>query len=405
MIASLKKKNIDWFLVIAFLLLLVFGVIMVNSVSIYDYLLTLNDPRDYVMNYFAIKHIILVCVGLVIFFVVANIPYKAWYRLSLPLFIIGVMMLLLLFIPGFGKTLNGATGWLDFGSIFPSVQPLEFVKLATVLYVARWLEPKVKELTTLESGFIPFCVIVCLVAIPIIMQPDFGGFLVLIPTTVVMFFVAGAKFKHLFVSCLIMIAVFFMAFLAFSHVRDRVKEFFDDTIDPSSKNVGWQIQQSLIAVGSGGVMGKGINKSIQKWGYLPEVQSDTIFAAIAEETGLRGSVALILLFLFIGWRGYMISKGAPDKFARYVAIGITFWLIWQAFINIGVTIKLLPLTGITLPFISAGGSSLIMNLVAAGILVNISSYSTLSHDYFLNRRRIGGAHLSKSRTTTTTFKN
>ncbi len=380
------------------LLLVVFGVIMVNSVSIYDYLLTLDDPRDYVVNSFALKHIVLVGAGLAMYAIVSNLSYRFWYRVSLPMYLFGLFMLLLLFHPSFGQTLNGATGWLDFGPLFPSVQPLEFVKLATILYLARWLEPKVAELRTLESGFIPFAIIVGVIALPILLQPDFGGFLVLIPTTVAMFYFAGAKVKHLAMSAFVMFLVFLFAFFSFSHVRNRVNNFFDDTIDPANKNVGWQIQQSLIAVGSGGFFGKGINKSIQKWGYLPEVQSDTIFAAVAEETGFRGSLALIFLYMFLGWRCVLIARGAPDKFSRYVVLGIGFWIVWQAFVNIGVTIKLLPLTGITLPFISAGGSSLLMNLLAVAIVTNISRYSSIPHDYLFHRRRNRGARDAKSRT-------
>jgi len=390
-----KRKSVDYFLVIGILLLVVFGLIMINSVSVYDYLLTLKDPSQYTINTFALKQAILVGIGLVMFTLVSMVHYKFWRKMSLPMYIFGVFMLLLLFHPSFGRKLNGATGWLSFGAMFPSIQPIEFVKLAIVLYLARWLEPKVEELKSMENGFIPFCIIVGIVGLLVAAQPDFGGLLVIIPTTVVMFYVAGARTKHLLIVGMIGMMILFFAFSAFKHVRDRFSDFLDPTIDPSNKNVGWQIQQSLIAVGSGGFMGRGINKSIQKWGYLPEVQNDTIFAAVAEETGFRGAIALILIFLFIGWRGLLISRYAPDKFAKYTAFGISFWIIWQAFINIGVTIKILPLTGITLPFISAGGSSLLINMVSMSILVNISRYVTIpAHESFSNWRRIGGSHTS-----------
>lgn len=367
---------------------------MVNSVSIYNYLLTLADPRDYVLNTFALKQTILVILGVGVFAVISNIHYKFWKRISPLLYIISVILLALVFTP-FGISLNGAKGWLDFGSMFPSIQPLEIAKLGVVLYLARWLEPKQGELKTFEAGFLPFGIIIGTVGLLLGLQPDFGGILVLIPTAVMMFFVAGARARHLFISLLIVAMMAFIAFASFAHVRDRVKDFMDPTIDPTSKNVGWQIQQSLIAVGSGGFMGRGINKSIQKWGYLPEVQNDTIFAAIAEETGFRGALALILLFLCIGWRGVLIAQNAPDKFAKYAALGITFWVIWQALVNIAVVIKVLPLTGLTLPFISAGGSSLMINLVAMGILVNISRYTQIPHAYFTDRRRVGRPHTAK----------
>lgn len=370
---------------------------MVNSVSIYNYLLTLADPRDYVLNTFALKQTILVIIGVGVFAIVSNVDYRFWKRIAPVIYIISVILLALVFTQ-FGVSLNGAKGWLNFGSVIPSIQPLEIAKLGIVLYLARWLEPKQAELKTFESGFVPFAIITGIVGLLLALQPDFGGILVLIPTAVMMFFVAGARARHLLISVAVVAIVGLLAFASFSHVRERVKEFMDPTIDPTSKNVGWQIQQSLIAVGSGGFMGRGINKSIQKWGYLPEVQNDTIFAAIAEETGFRGAVALILLFLCIGWRGVLIAQNAPDKFAKYAALGITFWIIWQAFVNIGVVIKVIPLTGLTLPFISAGGSSLVINLIAMGILVNISRYTQVPHAYFTNRRRIGRPHTAKRST-------
>ncbi len=389
--ASRTSNQVDWILVICILLLLVFGLIMVNSVSIYDYLLTLNNPRDYNINTFALKQTILVILSVGLLAGASNLHYKMWKKLSIVIYVLAIFLLLLVFTP-FGQTLNGAKGWLNFGAFFPSIQPLEIAKLGTILYLARWLEPKVGELQTFDAGFVPFGIIVGTVGLLLALQPDFGGILVLIPTCVVMFFVAGARIKHLAMSGLIVALVFLVAFFSFPHVRDRVYDFVDPDVDPGNKNVGWQIQQSLIAVGSGGFFGKGINKSIQKWGYLPEVQNDTIFAAIAEETGFRGSLALIGLFLCMGWRGMLIARNAPDKFAKYVAIGISFWILWQAFVNIAVVIKVLPLTGLTLPFISAGGSSLLITVLSISILINISRYTNVPHEYITNRRRVGRAH-------------
>lgn len=392
-----RAGQVDWVLVICILLLLVFGLIMINSVSVYDYLLTLNNPRDYSINTYALKQTVLVILSVFLLAGASRLHYRFWKKASIVMYVIAIILLLLVFSP-FGQTLNGAKGWLNFGSIIPSIQPLEIAKLATILYLARWLEPKVGELQTLDAGFIPFSIIVGTVGLLLALQPDFGGILVLIPTCVIMFFVAGAKIKHLLVSILIIFLVFFLAFLTFPHVRDRVHDFLNPDIDPGNKNVGWQIEQSLIAVGSGGFLGRGINKSIQKWGYLPEVQNDTIFAAIAEETGFRGAVALIGLFLCIGWRGMLIAKHAPDKFAKYAAVGITFWILWQAFVNIAVVIKVFPLTGLTLPFISAGGSSLLITVLAVSILINISRYTHIPHAYITHRRRIGRSRPTKHST-------
>lgn len=391
-----KKHSIDWFLVISIALVLVFGLIMINSVSVYDYLLTLNDPREYDVNYFAVRQMVLVGVAVAVFVGVCQINYRFWRKASLPMYLLAIVLLLMLFHPMFGRTLNGATGWLYIGSL-PSIQPIEFAKLALILYLARWLEPKVNELKEIDTGFFPFMIILGAIAIPVFFQPDFGGLLVLVPVCFIMYFIAGGGMKHMLWLFLSGVMIFVLAFATLPHVQNRVHDFLDSSIDPSKKNVGWQVQQSLIAVGSGGFMGRGINKSIQKWGYLPEVQNDMIFAAIGEETGFRGSVALVLVYLFMAWRGFIISQNAPDKFAKYAAAGISFWIVWQAFVNIGVVIKIIPLTGITLPFISAGGSSMVTLLTAMGILVNISAYTTVSHDYFISRRRVGRPHSAQHR--------
>ena len=397
MSVSQKKNPPDYFLIIGVFLLVVFGLIMVNSVTNYDFYQNPDKIETAFMSDTAWKQILLTVAGIILWAVVSQINYLVWKRFSPMLYVIGVFLLLLLFHPAFGKTLNGATGWLDFGSFFPSIQPVEFVKIATILYLARWLEPKVHELKTLDAGFIPFGIIVGVVILLIAAQPDFGGFLVLFPVCLVMFYVAGARLKHLLMVFLVSLMLCVIGITAFKHIRDRFSDFMDPTVDPSNKNVGWQIQQSLIAVGSGGFMGRGINKSVQKMGYLPEVERDTIFAAIAEETGFRGTLALILVYLFVCWRGFVIAYYAPDKFARYASLGLSFLILWQAFVNIAVTIKLFPLTGITLPFISAGGSSLLINLFSVGILVNISRYSSIPHAHFAHRRRVGRAHISSPR--------
>lgn len=370
---------------------------MVYSVSVFSFISSIKkiDQETDFTNTLARKQGIIVIFGLVLWAIVANIKYTFWKRLSPYMYIFGIILLCLLFT-SFGVNLNGARGWLNFGAGIPSVEPIEYVKLATILYLARWLEPKIEELKTFEAGYIPFCIIVGSVGLLLAAQPDFGGILVLIPILVIMFFVAGGSIKHLFLTLVTGILILAIAGMSVKHVQDRFKDFLDPSVDPSNKNVGWQIQQSLIAIGSGGFMGRGINNSIQKWGYLPEVENDTIFSAIAEETGFRGTFALLILYLAIGWRGLLIARNAPDKFARYTAVGVTFWIIWQAFVNIAVATKIFPLTGITLPFISMGGSSLVMNLTAMGILLNISRYTTVPHAYFIHRRRLGGAHPAKS---------
>lgn len=393
---SIKKHGPDLLLIIALVIFVAFGVVMVYSVSIFSFISSIKqlDISSDLTNRIALKHLYLAILGIIVAMVVMNIRYTIWKKLSLFMYLLGILLMALLFT-SLGLNLNGARGWLNFGAHIPSIEPIEFVKLASILYLARWMEPKLDDLKTLEGGFIPFSIIAGIILLFLAAQPDFGGILVVIPTLVIMFFIGGGNMKHLLMSFLIGILILVFAALSFKHVQDRFKDFMDPAVDPSNKNVGWQIQQSLIAIGSGGLGGRGINNSIQKWGYLPEVENDTIFSAVAEETGFRGTVTVLLLYLFIAWRGFTIARNAPDKFAKYTAAGITFWIVWQAFVNISVATKIFPLTGITLPFISMGGSSLVMNLAAMGILLNISCYTTIPHAYFVYRRRVGRPHSSQ----------
>ena len=249
------------------------------------------------------------------------------------------------------------------------------MKIGIILYLARWLEVRKKEVQTIENGLIPFGLIVGAVVLLLGLQPDYGSVLIILPVTIAMFFVSGGRMKHLATmfgagSVLATIVV-----MTVPYINNRFHVFLNPDIDPASRNVGWQIQQALIAIGSGGWFGLGVGKSIQKFGYLPEVQGDTIFSAMAEELGFIRIFMVIGAYLFIAYRGFKIADRTEDRYYKLVATGITTWIVWQAFVNILVNVKLFPLTGITLPFISYGGSSLTTLLIAVGILINISRYT------------------------------
>ncbi len=349
----------------------------------------LLKPRN---DFYLSRHFINVAIGIPLLILGACVSYQLWFRLAPLLYYLSLLLMAILFVPGLGVTYKGATGWLDI-PLLPSIQPVEIMKISLILYLARMFQLKSRaEIGTFHMGFIPFALTVGAVLICLAMQPDFGSILVLIPVSVALFYIAGASVKQLVTSFMVALFIFSLAAFQLPYIHNRVSVFFSSEADPTSKNVGWQIQQSLIAVGSGGVTGLGIGKSIQKFGYLPEVQGDTIFAAIGEETGFVGTLLVIILFFYIGYRGTQIARAAPDLFGYYAALGIVLLLVWQACVNIGVTLKVLPLTGITLPLMSYGGSSLITMLFALGILINISRHARQQTKtrFSFYRRRVRG---------------
>tara|TARA_Y100000310_G_C20590280_1_gene767617 strand:- start:620 stop:1414 length:795 start_codon:yes stop_codon:yes gene_type:complete len=242
--------------------------------------------------------------------------------------------------------------------------------------MALWLQKREQLIGTWKEGFIPFAVLLSLSTILVALQPDLGSFLVLSSIAVVMFFVAGGNIIHVILGGSMAAIMGLPIILQKQYIKNRFKAFLTPD-DPSiSETIGFQIKQALIAIGSGGFFGLGYGKSIQKFGYLPEVQSDTIFAAMAEELGFMRLMIILGMYAIFVHRGYRIAIEAPDRFGFLVATGITTWVAAQTLLNIAVNLALFPLTGITMPFISYGGSSLVSLLLATGILLNISMHST-----------------------------
>ncbi|MEK7494770.1 MAG: putative peptidoglycan glycosyltransferase FtsW, partial [Patescibacteria group bacterium] len=276
--------------------------------------------------------------------------------------------------PGFGTSVYGATRWVALGPI--SFQPSEVMKLAIILYLAAWLSEKGYEKTAdLIEGLVPFLVLMCIVGFLIIKQPDTGTLGLIFLISLSIFFASGAKLSHIF--SLFGAGLVFLAILIkmAPYRMQRFLVFINPEHDPQGS--GYQITQALLAIGSGGLFGIGLGQSRQKFNYLPEPVTDSIFAVLGEEFGLIGGLVVICLFLFMAWRGLRIAKGAPDGFGRLLAVGIVSWIVGQAFINIAAISGIVPLTGIPLPFISYGGTSLAVLLAAMGILLNISKQSTL----------------------------
>jgi len=329
---------------------------------------------DYKFNdsfYFAKRQILFAVVGIVAMFVVMNIDYWTWRKFAVALLIFCFILLILVLIPGIGTVRNGSRSWIGVGAF--SIQPSEFMKLAMIAFLAKFLSENQKKVTSLKQGLIPSLALVFLAFGLIMLQPDLGTGTVMVGTCLVMIFIAGAKISH-FIGLGVLGIIGFIGLIASAPYRiQRITSFLDPWQDPQGS--GFQIIQSLYAIGPGGLLGLGLGQSRQKFFYLPEPQTDFIFAILAEELGFIGGTFVLLLFALLLWRGIRIALGAPDLFGSLLAVGIVAMIAIQVMINIGVVTGLMPVTGITLPFLSYGGSSLTLMLLAVGVLLNVSRYA------------------------------
>lgn len=388
--------EIDHLLMIAFLALLIFGLIMIASIGVPKSIhlsapdmLYPNCGSDEVDCYLVLKnHATRLFIGMLFFVGVLKIHYSFWKKISLWFFALAVGLLIMVFF--FGADYNTfARSWLSFSSIpiLKSIQPTEVAKLALIFYFANWLDRKHRdaEINTFQGGFLAFCVVSLLIIGPVILQPDFGSTLVLASIAAGMFFVAGADWRHIALGIFIAGLLSLIAISNSDHLHNRFSAFLNPSTE-CAEDYCWQSEQAKIAVGSGGVWGRGLTQGIQKSYWLPQASDDFIFAASAEEIGFIRVVLVVLAYGVILYKGFQIANYAPDSFARLTAAGITLWISAQALINIMVNIALFPVTGITLPFVSYGGSSMVMTLIAAGILLNISKY-TIHHAYTPQWRR------------------
>ena len=318
------------------------------------------------------KHIFRLGVGLLAFFIAFKLPLKFWKAVS-PLVYGGVIILMFsVFVigSGFGTI---ATSWLVVFNT--SLQPSEFAKLAVILYLAYWLSKKTKgQLEDFKDGFIPFSIISGLILLPIILGNDYGSTLVVAIICATMYFVAGARVRHLGLAMFVAMLAAIVVISSVPHVRERFQGFM--RVDEECiEDYCWQSQQANIAVGTGGFWGKGLTQGVQKSYWLPQASDDFIFAASAEELGFVRIAFVVLAYFMIAVRGYAIANKAGSNFEMLLAIGITTWIVIQAFINIAVNTALAPVTGITLPFVSYGGSSLVSSMVGVAILLNISQFT------------------------------
>lgn len=382
-----KKKGPSFSLLFIILALVVVGIIVISSASSVISLQTYDDS-----SYMLKKQIFNVILGLIALAVAYRVDSRIWKKLSAPLLIISLILLVAVLIPGIGSSHGGASRWLNLGP-FGSLQPSEVLKFSLVIYLASLFEKKGTEIRTFLHGLLPFSAILVLVAILIMSQPDLGSFLVVAGLSVAVFFVSGSRLKHL--GTLVVIGVAgIIALIKFEPYRmQRFLVFLNP--EAHATGMGYQINQALLAIGSGGIWGLGFGQSRQKFQYLPEPATDSIFAIIAEEKGLIGALAIIALFAIFGYLGYQVARNANDAYSRLVAVGITSWIIVQAFLNVCAILSLVPLTGVPLPFISYGGSSIIVLLAACGILLNISKNTReVTDENFGSGGRLRRAHLS-----------
>ena len=385
--ACLMFKRADFLLLGIALGLSLFGLAMIASVSVYQsYQLTQRfvdlgtwtAPSNAFYLWRSFLHLIVSLGGL---FVCTIIPYRTWERYAKVLFLLTLILIIGTYIPGIGNDYGTARSWLQLG--FFSIQPSEFLKITLVFYLAVWLQKKETSIATFKEGFIPFVILICLSTFLVALQPDLGGFLIFSATASVMFFVAGGNIFHLILGAGTAGVMGLPVILSQDYVRNRFTVFLHILFRPDDlsyrEGIGYQVYQALVAIGSGGFFGVGYGKSVQKFGYLPEVQSDTIFAAMAEELGFFRLLIVLGLYGIFVYRGLRIARDAPDRFGLLVATGLTMAIATQTLINICVNLSLFPITGITLPFISYGGSSLLSTLMSVGILLNISMHSTREH--------------------------
>lgn len=364
------RRPPDLLLLLAILALVAFGVLMVASASSVLGIDLRGDPYAFARRQFFFG----VIPGLVVLVIMTAIPYRHLKKVVVPLLGAVILLLLLVFVPGLSVYSGGAARWVRLGPL--SVQPAEFAKLALILYVGALLAGRQVRGGRVRETLVPFLFVVGTIATLLVAQPDIGTLVVVTGAAILTYAAAGAPLTHLLGILIAAAAALFAVIRAAPYRVARFITFLRPETDP--QGIGYQVQQALLAIGSGGLWGMGLGRSRQKFRYLPEPAGDAIFSIAAEELGFVRMVIILALYLFIILRGYRIARAAPDPFGRLVAAGITSWFLVQCVVHVGANMAILPLTGIPLPFVSFGGSALVAALAGAGILLNISRYTRQS---------------------------
>ena len=361
---KLDKRPDHVFLALAGGLLLL-GLVMLTSASGPVAYQKFND------TYWYIRHQALygLLPGLALMWLVSRVDYRHWRRYANGFFVFTLLLLLLVFVPGLSSDWSASRSWIHIGGF--SLQPSELVKLSLVMYLAALFERRVGEgVGEAAAGLVPFLVSLGVVSVLIMLQPDLGSLTVIAAAAAVVYFAAGASWKHLGALVLGATGFFFVAAKTVPYRYARLTTFLHPELDPLG--VGYHINQAFLTIGSGGWFGLGLGHSRQKYLYLPEVIGDSLFAVTAEELGFILTLAIVVLFGWFFWRGLDIARRAPDDFGKLLAAGIVGWIFFQTLFNVGSMIGLLPMTGLPLPFMSYGGTSLMVLLAAVGLLVSVS---------------------------------
>lgn len=358
-----RSSSPDYAFVIFLAALVIFGLVMLASAS------SDLSQSKFGDSYYFLKHQILfgILPGLAGFLIAIFFNYQTWRKWGLPLLILSIVFLLLVFTP-LGFEAFGSERWVNIGGF--RFQPGELVKATFLLYMAAWMSKSQSRSKSFAEGFLPFLVLIASVLIPLVLQQATTTAVLILVATLTMYFAAGAKIRFIALFALLAALAIISLIIATPYRMQRITGFLNPSSDPLGKT--YQINQTLMAIGSGGIFGVGYGQSTTKLHYLPEPIGDSIFAVIGEELGFAGSIALIIFFLLFVWRGLTIARAAPDLFGRLLGIGFMTMVGLQAFIHIGANSGLIPLTGIPLPFISYGGTALAVLLTMSGLVVNIS---------------------------------
>lgn len=357
----LNIKKIDWALLVAVLILLILGLIVVYTGSSHVAL-----QKGFSAGHYAWAHSQKIIIGIVLFLAGLFINHRFWYKISRPLFLICCFLLIVVLFQG--ESVKGAARWLDIG--FMRIQPSELMKFSIIVLFAVKLSQAGSQIKEFKTGFVaPMC-LVGVVCVLLLLQPNFSMVLMTLATSFVMLFVAGAKLRHLFIPILCLVPMIFYFALSEGYRAQRVKAFLEP--EKYASNESYQLIQSLISLGNGGVLGKGIGQGTQKLGFVPESYKDAAFSVLGEEMGFVGTAIVIVAFGVISFRGLKIAREAKTRFAEYLAIGLTSAICLNAIFHICVCTGLMPTTGQPLPFLSFGGTNLIVTLFLVGVLLNIS---------------------------------
>lgn len=375
----IHRRGAAWGLFTIVLLLTCIGIVMVYSAS------SVAAQAQYHDGFWFLKRQLLYeLIGLAGMLAAWRIHYVRLRRFTFPLLLGTLVTLVLVLIPHVGRVAGGARRWISFGGPL-NFQPAELAKLALILYLAHFLANRGSRTREFGAGMIPPLVVLALAAVPIVKQPDLGSALILVIIAFVMLFVGGARLTHLAGVGALAVPAVLGVILHAGYRSQRLLAFLHPWRDP--RGSGFHIIQSLLAIGSGGLVGLGLGHSRQKFFYLPERHTDFIFAIIGEELGLVGSIVVIALFAALAVWGYRIATRCPDRYGALLVSGLTTMLVGQAVLNIGVVSGSLPITGVPLPFISFGGSSLVLNDIAVGILLNVSQYARPEEEVVTSKSR------------------